>query len=100
MVLNASDDTLGGPVNITDLGIIDALNVVAGLSNDGSEVGLDELFSGHGGELVKSHLIGLVLVGVVEVHLGKVLKEDPFSVGILKLRSILDAMSGLPRLKL
>lgn len=100
LVLDWGDGTLGGPINITNLSIIKALNVVAGLSNDGSEVLLGEFFSGHGGELVKSHLIGSELVGVVRVDLGKVLKENSLPVGILKLRCILDAVLGLPWLEL
>jgi hypothetical protein len=42
----------GGPIIITNLGIINALDVVAGLSNDGSEVLLGKILIGHGGKLV------------------------------------------------
>lgn len=99
LVLDISDGTLGDPVNITNLEVIDGLDVVGGLNN-GSEVGLGELLSGEGGELVKTHIIGPELIGVVGVDLGKVLNEDSLSVGVLKLRGILDAVLALPRLEL
>ena len=76
------------------------LDVLVFLGDLEGEVGLGEFFLGHGGELVESLLVGLVVSGVVSLNLGEVLKEDTFSVGVLELRGILDTVSGFPGLEL
>ncbi len=99
MVLDSSNSSLSGPVDVTDSKIVSALDVVGSLANDGSEVGLSELLLGHGGELVESHIVGSVFVVVVGGNLGKVLEEDSLSVGVFELGDEGDAVLGFPGLE-
>ena len=100
MVLDGGDGTSGNPIDITDHKVISALDVLGFLFDDGSEVSLGEFLLSHGGELVESHFVGSVLVGVVGVDVGKIFEEDSLSVSILDFGGEGDAVFGLPALEL
>ncbi len=102
LILHWSHSTLRISINVTNNSVVFiVLNVAAGfLVRDKSKVSLSELLLGKGGELVKTHFVGSVLVGVVSVDLGEVLEEDALSIGVLELRCIGDSVLGFPGLEL
>lgn len=104
LVLYGGNDTLGGPINISNAdsgfhfnGFL--FNVFNGVGDDGSEIGLDEFFLGQGRELVKTHIVGSFLLRVVSIDVSKVSKEDSFSVGFFKLWGELHSKLVLPSLE-
>jgi len=55
---------------------------------------------GHGRELVKSHFVGVGVLSIVSLNLGKVLKEDSLSVDVFNFAGVVDAVLGFPGLEL
>ena len=100
MVLDGGNCTFSGPVNITNLEVVSALNVVGAWANNESEVLFNELVLSECAELVDSLFIGSEFVGVVGVDFGKVLEEDLLSVDVLEFGGEDDSEFGLPGFEL
>jgi len=101
LILDGGNCTLSGPINVSNWDV--SFNRFDGSSGGGgneSEELLDEFFLSVGGELIDSHIVSSVLIGVVSVNLSEVFNEDSFSIGVLKLWGEWDSVTDFPALEL
>ena len=64
------------------------------------QVCFSKLFLSESRELIESHFISVLFVGIVSLYFGMILEEDPLPIGILELRRIRNGMFGFPGLEL
>lgn len=99
MVLDGINGSSGNPIDITELDSEFRVSDDVRGFDDQTKIVLFEFFLGQAGELVDSLFVGSEFVGVVEVDLSQVFKENSFSVCLLEHGFICNSEIFFPKLE-